>query len=133
MAEALRRAALVSARPVATWQALVLGFALVLVLARTALAADAAPAGQDTAPAGRAVFEEKCAMCHRQGGMGTGLLARRYPKDPALLEERKNLNPDLIRAVVRHGIGNMPRISRAEVSDAQLTAIVSYLTQGAHG
>jgi len=71
-------------------------------------------------------------MCHAQGGMGTGLLARRYPKDQALLEQRRNLTPELIRAVVRHGVGNMPRISRAEVSDPQLAAISAYLTQGAH-
>jgi hypothetical protein len=60
--------------------------------------------------------------------MGTGLLARRYPKDQALLESRLNLEPAFINTVVRHGLGNMPPISRAEVSDEQLAAIVGYLS-----
>ena len=111
-----------------------------------------AQAGVDPAPAGRAVplpatgakahpanagptdghalFGEKCAMCHGPGGMGTGLLARRIDPKIAELEKRSDLSPDYIRAAVRTGIGNMPWLSRGEVSDAQLAAIASYLAKG---
>jgi len=74
-----------------------------------------------------ALFVEKCAMCHRHNGMGTGLLARRMPEDQALLEKRTDLNALLIQTAVRQGIGTMPPISRAEVSDAQLRAIQRHL------
>ena len=77
---------------------------------------------------GAALFEEKCAMCHRGRGMGTVLLARRM--DPAIadLEKRIDLDPETVKAAVRGGIGNMPAIPRGEVSDVQLAAIAAYLT-----
>lgn len=75
-----------------------------------------------------ALFVEKCGMCHRQMGMGTVILARRMDPKVAMLEMRADLNADMITAVARQGIGNMPRISRAEVSDAQLVQITHYLT-----
>ena len=75
-----------------------------------------------------ALFVEKCGMCHRQMGMGTVILARRMDPKLAMLEARSDLSPELIVAAARQGIGNMPRISRAEASDAQLAAISSYLT-----
>jgi mono/diheme cytochrome c family protein len=76
-----------------------------------------------------ALFFEKCAMCHRQGGMGTGLLSRRMNPAKAKLEDRNDLTSDYITVAVRTGIGNMPRLSRAEVSDPQLAAIARYLTR----
>jgi len=75
------------------------------------------------------IFAEKCAMCHRQNGMGTNILARRLPLNQAMLEERTGLTPAFIRIAVRQGIGIMPPISRAEVSDAQLDTIVRHLLQ----
>jgi cytochrome c553 len=77
-----------------------------------------------------ALFVEKCGMCHRQMGMGTVILARRMDPKLAMLEARTDLTADLITAAARQGIGNMPRISRGEVSDAQLAEITSYLTKG---
>lgn len=77
-----------------------------------------------------ALFVEKCGMCHRQMGMGTVLLARRMDPKKAMLEQRSDLTPALIRAVVRSGMGNMPRITRGEVSDKQLETITSYLVKG---
>ena len=76
---------------------------------------------------GEALFVEKCAMCHRERGMGTGLLARRM--ETALLEERTDLNSQAVIIMARMGIGNMPRISRGEVSDEQLQAIADYLSK----
>jgi len=79
---------------------------------------------------GKALFHEKCAMCHGPGGMGTGLLARRMDPAVAELEKRTDLTPDYVAAAARTGIGNMPAISRGEVSDPQLAAIAAYLSKG---
>jgi hypothetical protein len=57
--------------------------------------------------------------------MGTGLLSRRV--QPAELLLRKDLVPAFVISAARAGIGNMPAISRGEVSDAQLTAIANFL------
>jgi mono/diheme cytochrome c family protein len=76
---------------------------------------------------GAAAFGTKCAMCHRGKAMGTVLLARRMKPDIADLENRTGLDPDVVKAVVRGGIGNMPRIPRGEVSDAELDLIARYL------
>jgi cytochrome c553 len=81
--------------------------------------------------ADEALFVEKCGMCHRQMGMGTVILARRMDPKLAMLETRSDLTAAMITSVARQGIGNMPRISRAEVSDAQLSRIAAYLTKGA--
>ena len=79
---------------------------------------------------GKALFQEKCAMCHGPGGMGTGLLGRRMDPKIAELEKRTDLVPDFVVAAARQGIGNMPRITRGEVSDRQLVAIAGYLSKG---
>jgi mono/diheme cytochrome c family protein len=76
---------------------------------------------------GKALYHEKCAMCHDKTGMGTGLLARRT-KTPELLE-RTDLKADFVVQVARAGIGNMPAIPRGEVSDRELQAIAEYLAQ----
>lgn len=77
-----------------------------------------------------ALFVEKCGMCHRQMGMGTIILARRVDPAVAMLEARKDLPAELVIQAARAGIGNMPRISRGEVSDAQLQVIAQYLAKG---
>jgi mono/diheme cytochrome c family protein len=77
--------------------------------------------------AGETLYVQKCAMCHRQMGMGTAILARRVNPAQAMLEDRRDLTHDYIVAAARGGIGNMPRISRAEVSDPQLETIAAYL------
>jgi cytochrome c5 len=77
-----------------------------------------------------ALFVEKCGMCHRQMGMGTVILARRKDGKPAMLEARGGLTADFIATAVRHGIGNMPRIGRGELSDKRLAEISSYLAKG---
>jgi mono/diheme cytochrome c family protein len=74
-------------------------------------------------------FKEKCAMCHGPGGMGTIVLARRMAPALAPLEARSDLDAAYVRQTVRGGIGNMPRLSRAEVSDADLSAIATYLAK----
>ncbi|MCP5145002.1 MAG: cytochrome c [Gammaproteobacteria bacterium] len=86
------------------------------------------PLQAGAAEEGMALFVEKCGMCHRAGGMGAGLLARRNTPDKGLLEQRDGLTAEFIETVIRTGLGNMPRITRAEVSDAQLAIISSYLS-----
>ena len=76
-----------------------------------------------------ALFVEKCGMCHRQMGMGTVILARRMDPAKAMLEKRNDLTAAYVTASVRNGIGNMPRISRGEVSDPQLKVIADYLSR----
>jgi len=68
-------------------------------------------------------------MCHLQGGTGTFMLGRRLGESNALLEGRANLEAEYVKHVVRNGIVSMPRITRAEVSDTELQAIVSYLSR----
>jgi mono/diheme cytochrome c family protein len=77
---------------------------------------------------GEQLFIEKCGMCHRDLGMGTLLLMNRIPREQAKLEDRSELPAELVKAVVRNGLGNMFSISRAEVSDEQLEKIASYLS-----
>jgi mono/diheme cytochrome c family protein len=76
-----------------------------------------------------ALFVEKCGMCHRQMGMGTVILARRMEPSKAMLEARSDLIPDYVIQAARAGVGNMPRIQRGEVSDAQLQTIAKYLSR----
>jgi mono/diheme cytochrome c family protein len=96
---------------------------LVLLAASNARAADA-----PTAARGQAAFSHRCGMCHREGGTGTFILARRLGPGKSLLEQRTDLNPDYIRTVVRWGLTNMPRISRVELPEPDMDALVSYLT-----
>ena len=48
---------------------------------------------------------------------------------PALLKERTDLNPAYIKQVVRQGLYVMPFFRKTELSDADLNAIVAYLTR----
>jgi hypothetical protein len=77
-----------------------------------------------------ALYVEKCSMCHRRMGMGTVLLARRMPVAEAELEDHQTLSKAYVIIAARQGIGNMPRISRAEVSDQELERIANYLASG---
>lgn len=91
------------------------------------LANAAEPATQSAdLPAGKALFHEKCAMCHGPGGMGTGLLMRRV--QPGELAQRDDLIAAYVITAARVGVGNMPAIPRGEASDEQLKAIADYLT-----
>jgi len=76
-----------------------------------------------------ALFVEKCGMCHREMGMGTVILARRMDPAKAMLEKRTDLLAEFVVAAARNGVGNMPRISRSEVSDEQLKVISNYLAK----
>jgi mono/diheme cytochrome c family protein len=76
------------------------------------------------------LYVEKCSMCHRQMGMGTVILARRMDPAIAILEDRPNLPAAFVTTVVRAGMGNMPAMSRGEVSEDELARIADYLANG---
>ena len=83
---------------------------------------------------GAALFSHHCGYCHLAGGMGTNLLTKQMiaagqPPQMALLANRTDLDADYVKSVVRMGKVAMPRISRAEVTDAELDAIAAYLAR----
>jgi mono/diheme cytochrome c family protein len=87
------------------------------------------------APAGYVQFQNSCAICHASGPAhpGTRALAYKYRgKEPGPLEQRTDLAPDFIKYTVRHGVSVMPVFRKTELSDADLDAIVAYLTHKHH-
>jgi mono/diheme cytochrome c family protein len=80
---------------------------------------------------GKEVFEKHCVHCHGPSNeaVGTLQLARTRGQDKALLTERKDLPPEYIRIVVRHGLRAMPAFVPSDLTDAQLQALTEYLTR----
>jgi mono/diheme cytochrome c family protein len=83
---------------------------------------------------GGALFSNRCGACHLAGGMGSNLLMKQRlaigaPPETALLANRTDLRADYVRAVVRNGKMAMPRLTRVDVSDAELDAIATYLAR----
>jgi mono/diheme cytochrome c family protein len=109
---------------------------LLIAASRTALS-QTAPSEKN----GKAVFDKWCMSCHGpvgpRGGTfgggalpGTAALTVKYKgRLPAVLAERTDLQPDLIRMVVRRGLFGMPITRKTEVSDAELEDLVAYLTR----
>jgi mono/diheme cytochrome c family protein len=83
--------------------------------------------GNDT---GRALYEEKCVICHGAKGKGDGPAAAALsppPKDFNSPEFWKQKNVDqLIADQVEHGKGAMPAFS---LSDDEIKAIIGFMTQ----
>jgi mono/diheme cytochrome c family protein len=104
---------------------------LTVIAALLCLGAAEPLAAAEAAADGKALYQQRCGMCHQTIGMAVNLLSRR-PGDTSkgLLEERKDLSAAFVTAAVRSGIGNMPRIARGEVSNKELAAIASYLSRG---
>ena len=85
-------------------------------------------------PEGQVLFERHCAACHGSGAdkPGTVALAARYEgSEPGELLQRKDLPPDMIKAVVRIGIANMPPFRKTEIGDAELDKLADWLSS--HG
>ena len=82
-------------------------------------------------PTGREVFDHYCVQCHGDSreAVGTQQLARTRGADKALLEERKDLNASYISQVVRHGLRAMPPFAPADLNDARLQALITYLVE----
>jgi len=128
----------ITGRLLAPAAALVALAVLNLTFTASAQAADAS----DVA-AGHELFNKWCYGCHAAsikhgpdatllGSVlaGTYTLQQRYQgSKPAALEERTDLTPAFIDAVVRHGRNLMPRSRKTEISDAELAQISAYLTR----
>lgn len=97
-------------------------------------AAWAAQANAQGAPVsrGRQVFDKWCAPCHG-AGLGkpaTAALAFKYKgQKPALLEERTDLTPDIVKYMVRNGVYTMPASRKTEISDDDLDVLAAYLSK----
>ena len=94
------------------------------------LAAVALPHAQ---PDGGALFSRNCTACHGEGGWGTRRLAARLaPDQPALLAQRRDLDPEYVALVIRQGIGPMPPFRPTDLTAAEVRAIADWLTRGRH-
>ncbi|MDE3168544.1 MAG: cytochrome c [Acidobacteriota bacterium] len=92
---------------------------------------DVTPQSKDQ-PRGYAPYQEYCTVCHGAGAGKPGTLAlqAKYKgAKPALLADRTDLTPQLIKTYVRNGIAVMPFFRKTEISDADLDAIAAYLTR----
>ena len=113
-------------------------FALLAALVASAAQAAASPATPDAATiaSGKVLFSRHCAACHgadrsdmgRAMLPGTDALRIKYRGTlPALLEQRKDLTPEIIRTFVRRGTWSMPPFRKSEISDAQIGQIGAYI------
>jgi mono/diheme cytochrome c family protein len=111
--------------------------ALVLGIAVGAVTAAAQPSAAQIAR-GQELFDYWCATCHGPGIGNDGapylpgeaaLRAKYQGALPALLQERTDMTPELVKHYVRAGITIMPFFRKTEISDAELNAIASYLTR----
>jgi (+)-pinoresinol hydroxylase len=116
--------------------------ALCVIAAAAAAAEPAETPMIDWLPAGVAVprgdsrgyvlFQRACSVCHGTGPAkpGTRALRAKYQgKEPALLEERRDLSADYVRFTIRHGVSVMPPFRKTELSDDDVNAIAVYLTR----
>ena len=111
--------------------ALALGALSLAVVWAAQANAQGAPQGTPT-PRGRQVFDKWCAPCHG-AGLGrpaTAALAFKYKgAKPALLEERTDLTPEIVKYMVRNGVYTMPASRKTEISDDDLEALAAYLSK----
>lgn len=93
----------------------------------------AAPAKADTAEGrGHAVFLGRCEICHGSGPDRSGTISLQFKyagAKPALLEDRTDLTPQLVRFYVRHGVAMMPFFRKTELGDAELDDLAAYLSR----
>jgi mono/diheme cytochrome c family protein len=108
------------------------------ILVALAVAASAAAQDTEQVERGRVSYEYWCAPCHGPGignnGAqhlpGTDALRVKYRGAlPALLTERTDMAPDLVKTYVRQGITVMPFFRKTEIDDTELDAIAAYLTR----
>jgi mono/diheme cytochrome c family protein len=112
--------------------------AFALAIALGAWVTAAAPQSAAQVARGQELFDYWCATCHGPGIGNDGapylpgeaaLRAKYQGALPALLQERTDMTPELVKHYVRAGITIMPFFRKTEISDADLDAIASYLTR----
>jgi mono/diheme cytochrome c family protein len=101
------------------------------ILAMTVMALGTAAWAADPPP-GKQVFGRYCTQCHAPGfgHPGTQQLALTRGKALSVLEQRKDLAPEYLRYVVRHGLWEMPPYRVSELDEGQLGQLVQYLASG---
>jgi len=78
---------------------------------------------------GGRVYQQWCAGCHNERGFATVLLERLYNgAEPAVLDQRRDLNSGFVGYVVRNGISFMPFFRKTEITNADLAELSAYLT-----
>lgn len=103
-----------------------------LVILGTLFASLAAAQDDSTLVKGKAVFDHVCEPCHGIGAAkaGTTVLEYRYKgSKPALLDQRTDLTPEMVKAFVRNGLGLMAKFRKTEITDAELDALASFVTR----
>jgi mono/diheme cytochrome c family protein len=84
--------------------------------------------------AGRVVYDHWCAACHDPGIMhpGTHALMVKYPggrRAMGVITEWTDLPASYVSYMVRHGMSVMPQFRKTEITDAELTALATYLSR----
>lgn len=105
------------------------GRKLIAVIGFTCGLVAAAQAADPDNAAGHAVFQRWCTGCHADSPLAPGTVALKAARGPAaaVLEQRADLSPVLIRTIVRRGFGGMPSFRRIEISAEELDQLVAYL------
>jgi len=78
---------------------------------------------------GKQLFDRHCAECHApgHGHPGTQRLGWNRGEASAVLEQRKDLSADYIKAIVRRGLYEMPPFRPSEISERELSQLSAYL------
>jgi (+)-pinoresinol hydroxylase len=104
----------------------------VIMAGLAAAASLPADESSDARAAGRAVYTKWCAPCHDPGVIhpGTNALTVKYRgvKSGVLLDW-KDLAPETVKYLVRHGISVMPQFRKTEISDSDLDALAQFLAR----
>lgn len=84
-----------------------------------------------TAKAGKKIYDTWCVTCHGAKMPGTNALAVLYKDSgiPAMIDERTDLNYDLVEFFVRNGKHSMPFFRKTEINDEELKALAEYLSR----
>lgn len=75
-------------------------------------------------------YKLNCLGCHGDRGTGTVMLAKRLSSTQSpILSRRRDLDPAYVEAVVRNGLGIMPRFTKIELPDDRLKSLQDYLSE----
>jgi mono/diheme cytochrome c family protein len=92
----------------------------------------AAAQGSANVERGEAVYEHWCAPCHAAGPghPGTqGLQIKYRGETPAVLVERTDLTPEVVKTFVRTGVLAMAPFRKTEITDAELNDLAEFLSK----
>jgi (+)-pinoresinol hydroxylase len=106
--------------------------ALITAMSAAVVSTAAQIASTAPSPDGHAVYEKWCAPCHAAGPFhaGTAGLQVKYKgtSQTAVLLERTDLTPALVKFYVRNGSNAMPPFRKTEISNAELDALGTFLS-----